>query len=325
VTERQTHYVRHISADGIIHASHLRGVRSISPERVDPEGLGAMLVGQRSRHRIPRFELHRPASFEDAVSQFVGSSGSASYMSGGLDLINRMKSGEAIRNVVHLGGIPERSSIHVSGEDIFVGGGITHQAFAGDPLIRKHLGTLSQAWARLANVRIRSKGTIGGNLMAREVAYDFPIVALALGAICEFATARSGLKQVDAADLGKVDDSDLLMRVRIPKPATQSIVLELGWKPVVAFASSFLHDGNYIKRVRLSVGSGFARFHFSEIDLDTPLRLTDAQGRWDDIADRLVSGLPEPLQDWRASAKYRRRVLRVLLGRQLASLRPEMN
>jgi CO/xanthine dehydrogenase FAD-binding subunit len=285
-----------------------------------PGELPIMLVGQRSRHRIGSFRLHRPTREADAAALFAALDGSASYMSGGIDLINRMKSGCSIDDVIHLGAIPDRESIDLTGDDLSIGAGVTHAAIATSGLIRGCAPSLSNAWSPVANIRVGVKGTVGGNLMARDLAYDFPIVALALGATFEFVTATSGLKQIDADDLDQMRKSDLLTRIRIPQIAMQSMMLELRWKPRLAFALSFLHEGHYVSRIRLSAGSGFDRFCRSNIHLDTPLTVTSIQARSNEFADRLVSDLPTPAEDWKASANYRRRLLKTLVRRKLAVL-----
>jgi aerobic carbon-monoxide dehydrogenase medium subunit len=264
--------------------------------------------------------LHRPVREADAVALFNASTGAASYMSGGIDLINRMKSGNDIDDVIHLGAIPDRSSIDLSGDDLVIGAGVTHDAIAKSGLIRDNVSSLSDTWSSVANVRVRRKGTLGGNLMAGERSYDFPIVAIALGAVLEFVTATSDLKQIDAAGLDQMGKSDLLARIRIPCISTQSMLLELRWKPHLAFALSFLHEGQYIRRIRLSVGSGFDQFRCSNIDLDTPLTAVSIQARSSEFAGRLVSDLPSPTEDWIATADYRRRLLTTLVGRKLVAL-----
>jgi len=264
--------------------------------------------------------LHRPTCETDAVALFAASTGKASYMSGGIDLINRMKSGSDLDDVIHLGAIPDRSSIDVSGDDLIIGAGVTHDAVAKSRLIRDNLPSLCSAWSSVANVRIRMKGTVGGNLMARERSYDFPIVAIALGAMLEFVTATSDLKLTDAAGLDQMGKSDLLTRIRIPRISKQSLVLELRWKPYLAFALSFLHEGRGISRIRLSVGSGFDQFCCSNIDLNTPLTVARIEGRSNEFADRLAADLPRPTEDWIATADYRRRLLTTLVGRKLGDL-----
>jgi carbon-monoxide dehydrogenase medium subunit len=254
------------------------------------------------------------------VALFATSAGVASYMGGGIDLINRMKLGCKIDDVIHLGAIPDWSSIDLSGGELSIGAGVTHDAIAKSKLVRECASYLCDAWSAVANIRVRIKGTLGGNLMARQISYDFPIVATALDATFEFATATSALKQIDVADLDQVGKSDLLTRIRIPIVAMQSMELELRWKPYVAFALSFLHEGHFVRRIRLSAGSGFDRFCCSNIQLDTPLTAKSIQARSNEFADRFLRDLPTPAEDWTATANYRRRLLATLVGRRLAAL-----
>ncbi len=276
-----------------------------------------MLIGQRSRHRIPPFRLHCPIAEAEAVDIFNTAPGSTSYMSGGIDLVNRLKSGGGADNVIHLGRLPGRASIFLSNNALVVGAGVTHDALARDELVREHAPELAAKWASVANIRVRLKGTVGGNIMAKEVAYDFPVVALALGAIMEFAEDRSLAAYHDAHALGGMTSSRLLTRVHLPKIRMHSLAIELRWKPVVAFALSLRRDRQSAGRLRLAVGTGFSRLASSELDCGGEWTTRSDRERRREAAALLTAGLPEPLDDWRASAAYRRRLLSKLVERQL--------
>ena len=57
----------------------------------------------RSRKLIPEFRLHRPRSAADAVAIKAAAGPRAVYMAGGIDVVNRMKSGLPVTDVIHLG------------------------------------------------------------------------------------------------------------------------------------------------------------------------------------------------------------------------------
>ena len=63
---------------------------------------------------------------------------------------------------------------------------VTHDRLAISPVIRARLPALAQTWPDVANIRIRCKGTIGGNIMAGDPSYDFALGALAAGAQLHF-------------------------------------------------------------------------------------------------------------------------------------------
>jgi CO/xanthine dehydrogenase FAD-binding subunit len=49
------------------------------------------------------------------------------------------------------------------------------------------LPALAQTWPDVANIRVRCKGTLGGNIMAADPAHDFKLAALAADARLVFA------------------------------------------------------------------------------------------------------------------------------------------
>ena len=51
------------------------------------------LAVHRSRKLIPEFRLHRPRSAAEAVAMKAAAGPGAVYMAGGIDVVNRMKSG----------------------------------------------------------------------------------------------------------------------------------------------------------------------------------------------------------------------------------------
>jgi len=182
-----------------------------------------MLVAQRSRHRIHPFHLHRPQTAVDAVTLHAGSKGTAAYMGGGIDLMAALKTGRRLDDVIHLGALPNRTGINECGDDIVVGAGVTHDALARSAVLRRAYPRLAESWAKLANNRIRIKGTIAGNLMAGNASYDFLIVAIAADAQIEFMTSRLSAESVAALASRRTGScgphyGDQAARLRVPGP-----------------------------------------------------------------------------------------------------------
>src|SRR5882757_7793357 len=140
-----------------------------------------MLVGLRSRKHISPFELVRPASLEEAC-RALSAPGRSAVMAGGLDLIDRLKHGEAIDRVIHLAGVRELSAIRRDGDAISIGALTTHAEIVGDSLLARLLPDFPAIWRGIANPRVRHTGTLGGNLMSAQPHYDAGPALLALGA-----------------------------------------------------------------------------------------------------------------------------------------------
>ena len=278
-----------------------------------------MLVAQRSRHRIHRFSLHRPRTAAEAVAMHAASQGVAAYMSGGIDLIAAMKAGSKIDDVVHLDRLANCAVILKSDDDIVIGAGVTHDELARSELVRCVYPDLCEAWAALANYRVRIKGTVGGNIMARNVSYDFLLAAIASGARIDLIDRQASLRSLPALAAASIEPGALVTAIRLPAQGCQALGLQLDWKPTVAFAIAFCTERG-VPVVRLAVGTGYEAAAVSALHLDRDLREIRSS-QVSELAARLCVQLPSPLVDWRASAEYRRHIIQVLVRRKIDRMR----
>lgn len=279
-----------------------------------------MLVGQRSRHRIYPFHLHRPRTVPEAVKLYEDSSGAAAYMSGGIDVMAAMKTGARFDDIIHLGLLPHHDDIHERGDEIVINAGVTHEQFARNRALHAAYPQLVEGWARVANNRIRAKGTVIGNVMARKVGYDFSLAAIAAGAELDYVESRLGVSSIPAARAGELSPGDLITGIRFPRAKCLALVVQLDWKPVVAFALCFRRDAEGVA-ARLVVGTGFPATALSSLRLDRCVFDGASPGTAADLADALCASLPSPSNDWQASADYRKRLLKVLVRRAIEDIR----
>jgi aerobic carbon-monoxide dehydrogenase medium subunit len=279
-----------------------------------------MLVAQRSRHRIHPFRLHRPETAADAVALHATSKGVAAYMGGGIDLMAALKTGRRLDDVIHLGALPNRTGIEESGDNIVIGAGVTHDALARSAILRRAYPRLAENWAKLANNRIRIKGTIAGNLMAGNVAYDFLMVAIAADAHIDFISSHLSCGSVTALRRAELGPADLITGIRLPGSGCLALVIQLEWKPVIAFALAFRREQDAVV-ARLAVGAGFASVASSKIDLGLDVFASSSPATASDIAEALCAALPSPLTDWHAGSDYRRGLLEVLVRREIEQIR----
>src|SRR3712207_6197693 len=97
-----------------------------------------MPIGLRSRKHIAPFELVRPTSLE-AAHRALSVPGRNAVMAGGIDLIDRLKLGEAVDGVIHLAGVRELSGIRRDGDAVSVGALTTHAGIIDDPVLAELL------------------------------------------------------------------------------------------------------------------------------------------------------------------------------------------
>lgn len=116
-----------------------------------------MLVAQRSRHRIHSFRLHRPSTAADAVTLHARSKGIAAYMGGGIDVMAALKAGRRFDDVIHLGALPNRTSIEQCGNEIVLGAGVTYDALARSAVVRRAYPRLAESWPESPTIVFASR------------------------------------------------------------------------------------------------------------------------------------------------------------------------
>jgi aerobic carbon-monoxide dehydrogenase medium subunit len=277
-----------------------------------------MLVGLRSRKHIPPFELVRPTSIEEACEALSGAACSA-LMAGGIDLIDRLKNGEAIDRVVHLAGIRELHGIHRDADAVTVGALTTHAEVAGSSTLAGLLPGLAEIWRGIANPRIRYTGTVGGNLMSGMAHYDAPPALMALGASAVAADRLGSISTVDISGLGGRNDI-ILQGIRIPvAPFRRRLFAERSLHPTISlYLGAEIEDGT-IRSARIAVGCAYPR----SLVADPPLAGMQVAALGADaaaVARAVTQTLPEPMSDGLASGSYRRRMIEVLTRRLLIKL-----
>lgn len=258
---------------------------------------------------IADFELHRPATAAEAAALRRDLGGDAAWLAGGTDLIPAMRGGSRPQHIIWLGGLRDFSAITVGDTEIRAGAGAPYGALAG-PEVAAALPDLAAAWAPVANARVRSWGTLGGNIMAGNPTYDALPALIALGATFDFVDADGAETSVAAGD--PMPGDALLMAVRWPKGGTvggnRRFALDRTLKPAISVAVGLARQGETIS-IRAGLGCAWPAAVAMTLDgLSDPSELAAA-------VERAATDLPEPLDDHNAGAAYRRRMAAVLTRR----------
>lgn len=254
------------------------------------------------RHRIAPFTLHRPATVAEASELLERYGPQAAAMGGGVDLSTRLKRGDRIDHVVYLGHAADLTAIEHDGGWLRVGAAVTHNQFAKDPAVARHLGDLAAVWRTLGNPRVRAMGTLGGNLITAAPHYDVaPLVAAAGGRVAYHSESQLLLSHID-----------------FPIGTRLALGYETAYKPVVSVAVAMREDRTGIWRGTTAVGCAYPEPVIAGFGGEIEWR--DVDGVSADVARSAVRELPEPVDDHVASAAYRRRLIEVLIRRLLLEI-----
>ncbi|WP_290815112.1 FAD binding domain-containing protein [Halovivax sp.] len=150
----------------------------------------------------PAFDYRRASSVDDALSQLSSDDGrDVRPIAGGHGLLPAMKTGELAPDVlVDIGNCEELRGIERIDEGVVVGALTTHAELVDSAVLRERVPVLAQTAAAVGDVQIRTRGTIGGNLVEADPGADVPAALLATGARIRIQGA-DGHRELRAADV----------------------------------------------------------------------------------------------------------------------------
>jgi carbon-monoxide dehydrogenase medium subunit len=280
---------------------------------------------------IAPFEYHAPTSLDEALQLLERHGDDAHVIAGGTSLVLLMKQG-LVRpgHVIGIRGVPELAGISQAADgSLVIGACATHRSVERSPDIRARIPALAETFARIATVRIRNQGTVGGNLAHADPAQDPPPALLALDAELSLASARG--ERTVAIDGFFTDvfetvlePGELIQSVRIPALPAGARFAYVKFLPrtaddyaTVSVAAVIARDVNgRCSHARVALGAaGPVPFRATAAEaalVGTPL----TSAAIDEAAERAASQA-DPFDDVRGSAAYKKEMARVITRRAL--------
>jgi aerobic carbon-monoxide dehydrogenase medium subunit len=272
---------------------------------------------------------HRPATVEDAARILAATDG-ARCLAGGATLVAMMNAALAEpKAIVSLAGIAELSGITESGGGFRIGAMTRHRETAEEARLTGTLAVLRNAARQIANPPVRNMGTIGGSIAFADPAADYPPALVAAKAEIEIA-GTAGRRRVAAEDFfvdwytTAVGAGELVTAVYLPTPRPglghyKKFARVAGDFAIASVALAVAREGRDVS-VRIAVGGcGPKPIHLAEVDAALSAKFADADAAA--AAGRRLAEASDPVDDVRASADYRRRVIPRLVAAALAEAR----
>jgi carbon-monoxide dehydrogenase medium subunit len=258
---------------------------------------------------LRELDYARPESVEDAVKLLAGRE-DARALAGGQSLVNVMKTRVAAPElVVDLNGIDALRGIEDDAGALVIGAMATYADIVASPEVASARPILAECARTIADVQVRNRGTVGGNVCSNDPTNHFPPLLSALGAEL---TIRSsdGERTVGVDEFFEgvfqtaVHPGELLTSVRIPAKGDARD----GWASV-----TLGKDGTGIVSVAACVSGGSARIAIGCVAA-TPIVVT-ASADETAVQDAVRAAGLDPPADVHASADYRRHLAEVLAAR----------
>jgi CO/xanthine dehydrogenase FAD-binding subunit len=275
------------------------------------------------------FEYESPESLEGAIQLL--SSSEAKPLAGGTDLIDHLRTGRVVADVViDIKKIPELNVLEINDNGLRLGAAVSCMKICQHDGIREQYPSLTDACTIIGGIQIQSRASVGGNLCNSGAAADSTPALIALGGICVI-VGPDGTREVPVEEFctgpsqNILKHGELLTEIHFPLPKGKSSShyrrfiprFEMDIAVVGVGASVTLDDaGEKISAARVALCAVAAKpFLAEKVDEflvgQAPTEETFTQAGA--IARELIS----PIDDHRGTAEFRTHVTGVLVRRVL--------
>jgi aerobic carbon-monoxide dehydrogenase medium subunit len=252
----------------------------------------------------------RPATLEQALDVLVEYPG-ARALAGGQTLINVMKARAAAPDVlVDLAGIAELRGIELRSDGVLELAPMTTYSELIDSAEARARPILGEVCAQIADMQVRNRGTIGGNVCSSDPTNHLPPLLAAVGAELTV-TGAGGERAVPAEEfflgvyMTAVGPGELLTKITVPPGRGDG------------FSSVTIgRDGTCIVSAAASVNGG-VRVALGCVDA-TPVRVGPSSADAETVRAAVREAAFEPPSDVHATSAYRRQLAEVVAARAAA-------
>src|SRR4051812_38176380 len=249
----------------------------------------------------------RPGTIDEALSFLAGQTG-ARPLAGGQTLINVMKARAAAPDVlVDLNGIAELKGVELGSDGTLTIGPMTTTSELIASAEAKARPILGEVCSQIADVQVRNRGTIGGNICSSDPTNHLPPLLVALGALLTV-TGSAGEREVPAEDfflgvyMTAAGPGELLTKITVPPGRSD------GFASVPIGA-----DGTCIVNAAASVNGG-VRVALGCVGA-TPVVVEPASAEPEAVRGAVREAGIDPPGDVHASSEYRRHLAEVVAAR----------
>ncbi len=260
---------------------------------------------------LRQVEYARPETIDEAV-RLLSSREDARALAGGQSLVNVMKTRVAAPElVVDLNRIADLRTIETGPNgELLIGAMATYDDLIRSDAVREARPILPEVAITIADVQVRNRGTVGGNLCVNDPTNHLPPLMATIGATMTIRSLES--ERTVTSDeffqgvyLTAVTPGEVLTRVTVPalRPGEGD-----GWASV-----TLGKDGTGIVNVAATVRDGRARIAVGCVSAVPIVIEADA----DEVAvpKAVADANLDPPEDVHASADYRRHLAKVLAWR----------
>lgn len=275
------------------------------------------------------FEIH-PAASVAAAARLIDELGDdAVVYSGGTELLLLMKLGFAgYQHLIDIKPIEELRRVEVADDTLIIGGAVTHRTLERSAIVQAGWPDLVEMERRVANVRVRSTGSLGGNLAFADPHSDPASFLLAASASVSLGRGDERRSMpLDDFVLGPyetaLEPGELLCSIEVPAMAAGAAMSHLRFafheRPAATVSAWVRIDEGRVADARVAVGSvGIVPVLVP--DAGAAMRGQDPEDLDDGVLAMLAAtgaDASEPVSDSNGSDEYKHALVQTLIGRAI--------
>ena len=276
--------------------------------------------------KIKPFKYFQPSNLTELLPLVEKFGTEGKIMAGGTDLVVQLKTKEVppLKYIFDIENIKGLNYIRDQGETLRIGATVKHQTLKTSPVIREKTFILAEAVHYLATPQIRNMGTIGGNLCNASPAADTAPPLMVLGAKLRISSTK-GERIVPIENFfasvkrTALQSSELLTEIIVPcQPdgyggAFMKVGRRVGQDISLANGAVMVRlKMDCVEDVRIALGS-VAPTPMRAIETEAFLKGKECSQGNIRRASEIASTEIRPISDVRASAQYRRDVVKSLI------------
>ena len=277
-------------------------------------------------------EYHRPQDLTQAIDILSRFGNSARVIAGGTDILPRRTGVRKLDNFSHLVDISRLDLDYLiqDSDHICIGAATTIDAIGASAFFSSGpYEAISEAAGAHSTSTIKNRATVGGNLCNASACADFALPLLVLDAIL-VAAGPNGTREIPiekffkGANYTALDTNEILLEIRIPKFSQNAGAAFQKLRrhqtaidtAIVNVATLVICTKNRCESARVALGS-VAPISFRAKKAESVLAGTELNHEIIKKASAVAAREAKPIDDVRATAAYRKKMVAVLVRRSL--------
>ncbi|MBN9076765.1 MAG: hypothetical protein BGN87_15010 [Rhizobiales bacterium 65-79] len=275
------------------------------------------------------FRIHRPETVDEASRLELDLDGDCAFIAGGTDLVVQMSRGQrAPAHLIDISRLPGMSAISEDGSVVEIGALVTHRELELGKGLPQGTDAIRDAARQVGGVQVRSIATLGGNIANASPAADLVPVLMVLDAELELRGPHGRCVPISDFIEGPRrttrQPGELITAIRFRAPGNGSATsfFKAGRRKAMEIAvvnvaaSVTLGADGACRSVRIALGS-VAPKTLRAIGAEKALAGSPLSVAAIREAAQLAADCCAPITDIRASAEYRRLLVKSLVERAL--------